>query len=120
MIFEQFGERSGSLIAYKWDFGVPVTFMAEDDDIPFTIGDVIRFELKTGLKELPMIKKSFPVDTEDFSFDLAFNETEANLLADSGKTQFFFSIKQYSSIGQFLDTIMDGKLMLKETLKWEE
>lgn len=116
MIFEQHSEHSGDLIAYKWDFGVPVTFMTAADDIPFTIGDEIRFELRVP----EAIKKVFVVDTEDFSFDLSFTQAEADMLANSGRNAFIYSIKQYSARGEFLDTIMNGKLILQETIKWED
>lgn len=116
MIFEQISENAGNLIAYRWDFGVPVTFIATNDDIPFTIGDKIVFTLNSD----PRIEKQYNVDNEDFSFDLMFTQGESNMLANSGKSAFVFSFKQYSEKGEFLDTIMNGKLILKETLHWEE
>jgi hypothetical protein len=116
MIFEQLGKHKGNLIAYKWDFGVPVTFATVDDDIPFTVGDKILFELNST----PKIKKQFTVDTDDFSFDLGFTKEEADRLADSNKNAFVFSFKQYSETGVFFQTIMNGKLILKETLQWAE
>lgn len=116
MIFEQVDERNGILLAYKYDFGVPVTFGAATDDIPFSVGDKILFELNTELK----IQKEFTVNSEDFTFDLVFTKEEAEKMARSGKSAFVFSFKQLSSTGVFLDTIMNGKMVLKETLEWAE
>lgn len=116
MVFEQNTKYSGNLIAYRGDFGVPVTFAAADDDIPFSIGDKILFELNDN----PKIKKEFTVNTTDYSFDLAFSKEEAKRLVSAGKDAFLFTFKQYSSAGVFLETIMNGKLILKETLQWED
>lgn len=116
MIFEQIDKYKGNLIAYKWDFGVPVTFATANDDIPFTVGDKILFELNTE----PKLQREFIVDSEDYSFDLVFNKDEANAMANAKKSAFVFSFKQFSETGVFLETIMNGKLILKETLQWEE
>lgn len=116
MIFEPINKRKGNLVAYKWDFGVPVTFATVDDDIPFTVGDKILFELNTE----PKLQKEFVVDSEDYSFDLVFNKEESSTMANAKKSAFVFSFKQFSETGVFLQTIMNGKLILKETLQWEE
>ena len=93
---------------YKNDYGIPINFECED----FQIGDVIVFTCNNSA--IP--DKTFTVDSEEYSFSLTLTEKEAK---QSRVGQYNYSFKHYRN-DQFLDTLLDGKLIIKETVLWRD
>jgi hypothetical protein len=104
----RFIENTKTIETYKNDYGIPINFECED----FQIGDVIVFACN-----IPSVAdKIFTVDNEEYSFGLKFTEQEA-LRAKVG--QYKYSFKQYRN-DQFLDTLLNGKLIIEETVLWRD
>lgn len=102
----KFIEKTNTIETYKNDYGIPVNF----ECIDFEINDVIVFVCdNTAIAD-----KTFTVDSSEYSFGLKLTKKEADL---SEIGQYNYSFKQYRN-GQFLDTLLDGKLKIKETEIW--
>lgn len=93
---------------YKNDYGIPINFECED----FQVGDMIVFTCDN----YAINDKTFTVDNEEYSFGLEFTEYEATH-AKAG--EYKYSFKQYRN-NQFLDTLLNGKLIIKETVLWRD
>ena len=103
-------DENGNIQIYNGDYGVPITFETED----FSIGDKIVFAIAGN--SIPA--KIFTVDSEEYSFELVFNEEESrSIAAAAGCVPIGYSFKQYRDC-VFLDTIADGKIEVKGTVLW--
>lgn len=113
MIFNQISETRGDLLVRKWDYGVPVIFLAGKEE-GFSIDEKIVFTFKNDI--IP--DKDFIVNKNDYSFELSLSKEEADTLANANRSMFAYSIKHYSKDGVFLDTLIDGWLKIQDTLRW--
>lgn len=99
------------LVSYKNDYGIPVIFSAYVED-GFSVGDKIEFVTEGNI--IP--RKEWEVVGEAFEFELKFTEEEAEKLSVS---RYDYSFKQYRE-NQVLDTIMDGQIVIKRTVLWQD
>lgn len=113
MIFNQISKTRGDLLVHKWDYGVPVIFLAGKEE-GFSIDEKIVFTFKNDI--IP--DKEFIVNRNDYSFELSLTKEEADTLANANRSIFAYSIKHYSEDGVFLDTLIDGWLKIQDTLQW--
>lgn len=113
MIFNEISETRGDLLVHKWDYGIPVIFLAGKEE-GFSIDEKIVFTFKNDI--IPC--KEFVVNKINYSFELLLTKEEAEILANSDRSMFAYSIKHYSKDGVFLDTLIDGWLKIQDTLQW--
>lgn len=114
-----YNNYNNSLTTYKHDYGVPVIFLAGDDQ-GFAVGEKIVFEFIINEKTSEKLIKEFVVDTADFSFNLKLTKEEAEQLAAAGKRVFNYTVKRYSSTGQYLQTLFNSTLTINSTIKYDE
>ena len=112
-------DEYGTITIYNGDYGMPIVF----ETVDFAIGDKVVFVISNKHiqpKEFKHIQpKEFTVDTDGYTFDLAFSKAEAvNIAAAAAKRAAInYSFKQYRD-GAFLDTIANGKIRVKGTVPW--
>lgn len=100
----------------QYDYGVPVVFEAGTEQ-GFSIGNEIIFVFEHNA----ISDKSFVVSAEDFSFNLSLTKEEADAIQFNKirpYTTIRYSAKRYSE-GQFLETLVDSVLIVRDTLKWD-
>ena len=99
-----------------YDYGVPIVFEAGTEQ-GFSIGNEIIFIFDNEA----ISDKSFVVDKEKFTFNLALTKEEADSIQANmirPYTTIKYSAKRYQS-GQFLETLVDSILTVRDTLKWD-
>lgn len=99
-----------------YDYGVPVVFEAGTEQ-GFSIGNEIVFVFDNDAIE----DRIFTVDGEKFTFNLALTKEEADSIQANmirPYTTIKYSAKRYQS-GQFLETLVDSTLIVRDTLKWD-
>ena len=112
----QINEKNYEITTSQYDYGVPVVFEAGEAQ-GFQIGDKIVFVFQNDVIE----DRIYTVSTSDYSFNFALEKAEAdNLLATAVKNPVSvrYSVKRYVD-DQFLETLVDSKLIVKNTLKWD-
>ena len=103
-------DECGTITIYNGDYGLPIVF----ETVDFAVGDKVVFVISN--KHIQ--PKEFTVDTDGYTFDLAFSKAEAVSIAAAAKRAAIdYSFKQYRD-GAFLDTIANGKIRVKGTVPW--
>lgn len=103
-------DENGNIQIYNGDYGVPITFDTED----LSVGDKIVFVIAGN----PIPAKTFVVDSDNYSFELVFNEEESrSIAAAAGCVPIGYSFKQYRD-NTLLDTVLNGKIEIKGTVQW--
>jgi hypothetical protein len=100
----------------QYDYGVPIHFDAGVEE-GFSIGDRIVFCFDSEHID----DKTFIVDKENFSFDMALKKSEADTVFSTllqRQRYIPYSVKRYKH-GEFLETIVNSKITFKNTVKWE-
>ena len=117
MIFEPQAQDRGNLRVFQYDYGTPVIFLAGQDQ-GFQIGEQIAFVFQTDA----ITDKVFTVDAEDYSLSLKLEKSEADALYNGDVPEYIripFSAKRYSASGEFLETVLNGYLIVMETVEWQ-
>lgn len=112
----KFNDRTLEISVSQYDYGVPIIFEAGKEQ-GFSIGDKIIFIFDSDKIE----DKIFEVDAANYYFGLAFNKEEADTLFSNpikSDKRVKYSAKRYKE-NEFLETLIDSKLIIKETLKWD-
>ena len=113
----QIDDKTYEITTSQYDYGVPVVFEAGTQQ-GFQINDKIAFVFQTDI----IADKEFTVNTEDYSFSLALTKMEAESLlnhAVKNAVSVRYSDKRYVN-NQFLETLVDSRLIIKPTLKLED
>lgn len=107
----QFNETTNTITTYRYDYGIPITFDAGVEQ-GFSVGDqiVIVFD-DDRIKD-----REKTVNAEDFSFELKLTEKEAQAVSD--RRVIPYSIKRMRD-GKFLETLLNGNIEFRSTLKWQ-
>ena len=101
-------ETYNQIETFKGDYGREINFNVED----FLIGDKIIFVFENDI--IP--PKEFTVNEIPFNFTLEFSEEDiANLEVGDYK----YSVKQYRDL-DFLETLFNGIIKIKESEKWQQ
>lgn len=111
----QINEKTYEITTSQYDYGVPIVFEAGKEQ-GFFIGDKIVFVFNTDKIE----DKEFNVNTDDYTFNLSLTKEEADNLYKQKIGSFItirYSVKRYSE-GEFLETLVDSKLIIQGTVKW--
>jgi hypothetical protein len=111
----QINEKTYEITTSQYDYGVPIVFEAGKEQ-GFSIGDKIVFVFNTDKIE----DKEFNVNTDDYTFNLFLTKEEADNLYKQKIGSFItirYSVKRYSE-GEFLETLVDSKLIIQGTVKW--
>lgn len=111
----QINEKTYEITTSQYDYGVPIVFEAGKEQ-GFSIGDKIVFVFNTDKIE----DKEFNVNTDDYTFNLSLTKEEADNLYKHKIGSFItirYSVKRYSE-GEFLETLVDSKLIIQGTVKW--
>ena len=102
--------ESFDIVSYHGDYGIPVAFTAKTED-GWNEGDMVVFAVENNI--IPA--KTWTVSGDNFIFELKFTKEEAERLAVS---RYDYSFKQHRD-GQYLDTIMNGEIKIKDTTLWQ-
>lgn len=108
----QFNESTNTITTYRYDYGIPITFEAGVDQ-GFSVGDqiVIVFD-----DDRITDRDDITVNKEDFSFELKLTKEEAQAVID--RRVIPYSIKRMRD-GRFLETLLNGNIEFRSTLKWQ-
>ena len=107
----QFNETTNTITTYRYDYGIPITFDAGVEQ-GFSVGDQIVIVFDDDRIE----DREKTVNAEDFSFELKLTEEEAQAVVDRRVVP--YSIKRMRE-GKFLETLINGNIEFRSTLKWQ-
>ena len=107
----QFNQTTNTITTYRYDYGIPITFDAGVEQ-GFSVGDQIVIVFDDDRIE----DREKTVSVEDFSFELKLTEEEAQAVCD--RRVIPYSIKRMRD-GKFLETLLNGNIEFKSTLKWQ-
>lgn len=107
----QFNETTNTITTYRYDYGIPITFDAGVEQ-GFSVGDQIVIVFDDD--RIEDCEKT--VSVEDFSFELKLTEEEAQAVSD--RRVIPYSIKRMRD-GKFLETLLNGNIEFRSTLKWQ-
>nr|WP_316621072.1 hypothetical protein [uncultured Ruminococcus sp.] len=108
----QFNETTNTITTYRYDYGIPITFDAGVEQ-GFSVGDQIVIVFDDDRIE---DRDDITVNVEDFSFELKLTEKEAQAVID--RRVIPYSIKRMRD-GKFLETLLNGNIEFRSTLKWQ-
>ena len=109
-----FDDYNNEISTYYGDYGVPIVFEAGKDE-GFNIGDKVIFVFNTGA----ISDREYTVNADDYTFSLSLTKAEADTLFNQHRGNISYSAKRYSESGEFLETLINGMLVAKETLQWQ-
>lgn len=107
----QFNQTTNTITTYRYDYGIPITFDAGVEQ-GFSVGDQIVIVFDDDRIE----DRKKTVNVEDFSFELKLTEKEAQAVSD--RRVIPYSIKRMRD-GKFLETLLNGNIEFRSTLKWQ-
>ena len=107
----QFNETTNTITTYRYDYGIPITFDAGVEQ-GFSVCDQIVIVFDDDRIE----DREKTVSVEDFSFELKLTEEEAQAVSD--RRVIPYSIKRMRD-GKFLETLLNGNIEFRSTLKWQ-
>ena len=107
----QFNETTNTITTYRYDYGIPIAFDAGVEQ-GFSVGDQIVIVFDDDRIE----DRKKTVSVEDFSFELKLTEEEAQAVSD--RRVIPYSIKRMRG-GKFLETLLNGNIEFRSTLKWQ-
>lgn len=107
----QFNETTNTITTYRYDYGIPITFDAGVEQ-GFSVGDQIVIVFDDNRIE----DREKTVNVEDYGFELKLTEEEAQAVSD--RRVIPYSIKRMRD-GKFLETLLNGNIEFRSTLKWQ-
>ena len=111
MVFDKGNKK---ITTYQYDYGVPVAFRAKAEK-GFAIGEKIVFVFDTDT----IADKVYTIDSNNYYFEVALTKTEADALFGGviSVERIAYSVKRYAANGNFLETLFNGFLVVKGTVK---